>query len=216
MGKLKIKICGFTRRSDIEECIKEGVEIIGINFYEKSPRYVNLQEAKKLIENLPENVLKIGVFVNPDEKKLMEYTKILKLEGVQLHGNEPPSLIKKFKKTFPEKIVIKALRIKNKESLKKLKQYKPDFFLLDTYIEEIPGGTGKKLNYSLLEKEKLPWEKIFLAGGITPENVREFLKKFTPYGIDVASGVEIAPGVKDIEKVRKLIKTVSTFSNRVG
>ena len=209
---IKIKICGFTKRKDIEDSIREGIDIIGLNFYEKSPRYVNLREAKKLIENLPENILKIGVFVNPDEKLLFEYVRKLKLDGAQLHGNEPPALIKKFKKIFPEKIIIKAIRVKNRESLKKLKQYKPDFFLLDTYVEEIPGGTGKKLNYSLLEGEKLPWSKTFLAGGITPENIGEILKKFKPYGIDVASGVEIAPGVKDIEKVKKLIKAVSDFN----
>ena len=212
---IHIKICGFTRRKDIEDVLKLGIKIIGLNFYPKSSRYLPFREAEKIIKGIT-GVLKIGVFVNPEEKLLFEYVRKLKLDGAQLHGNEPPALIKKFKKLFPEKIIIKAIRVKNRDSLKKLKQYKPDFFLLDTYVEEIPGGTGKKLNYSLLEGEKLPWNKIFLAGGITPENVREVIKKFKPYGIDVASGVEIAPGVKDIEKVKKLIKVVSSFSNRGG
>jgi len=212
---IHIKICGFTRRKDIEDILKLGIKIIGVNFYPKSSRYLPFREAEKILKGIT-GVLKIGVFVNPDEKLLFEYIWKLKLDGVQLHGNEPPSLVKKLKKLFPEKIIIKAIRVKNKSSLKKLKQYKPDFFLLDTYVEEIPGGTGKKLNYSLLEGEKLPWNKIFLAGGITPENIGEILKKFRPYGIDVASGVEIAPGVKDKEKIKKLIKAVSIFSNRVG
>jgi len=207
---IHIKICGLTRRKDIEDVLKLGIKIIGLNFYPKSSRYLPFREAEKIIKGIT-GVLKIGVFVNPDEKLLFEYVRKLKLDGAQLHGNEPPALIKKFKKLFPEKIIIKAIRVKNRDSLRKMKQYKPDFFLLDTYVEEIPGGTGKKLNYSFLEGEKLLWNKIFLAGGITPENIGEVLKKFKPYGIDVASGVEIAPGVKDIEKVKKLIKEVSLF-----
>ena len=210
--KVKIKICGFTRKKDIEDAVKEGVDFIGLNFFPKSPRYIEPKVAEKLLEGLEGDFKKIGVFVNPDLKGIEKIVKKLRLDGIQLHGNEPPSLIKKFKKIFPEKIVIKAIRVKDKDSLRKLKKYKPDFFLLDAYSEEIFGGTGKNLDYLLLEGEKLPWEKIFLAGGITPENVRDILKKFKPYGIDVASGVEIAPGVKDIEKIKKLIKEVSNSS----
>ena len=83
MSIIKIKVCGFTKRKDIEDCIREGIDIIGLNFYEKSPRYVNLREAKKLTENLSENILKIGVFVNPEEKLLLEYVRKLKLDGAQ-------------------------------------------------------------------------------------------------------------------------------------
>lgn len=209
---IKIKICGFTRKKDIENAVEIGVDIIGLNFYPKSLRYLPFREAEKLIEGVA-GILKVGVFVNPDEKLLFEYVKKLKLDGVQLHGNEPPSLLKKFKKAFPDKILIKAIRVKDRESLKKLKQYRSDFFLLDTYVEEIAGGTGKKIDYSVLSGIDLPWNKIFLAGGITPENVREILKKFKPYGVDVASGVEIAPGIKDKEKMIKFVEEVRKISN---
>lgn len=213
---VEIKICGFKRRKDIEDAILLGIRWIGLNFYEKSPRYISEKEGEILIEDLPKDVKKVGVFVNPDEKKLFELINKLQIDAVQLHGNEPPSLLKKIKEKFSQKIVIKAIRVKDREDVKsKIKKYKmADFFLLDVFDKEKFGGTGKMINIKLIEKENLPWEKIFIAGGITPTNVGEILKKITPYGIDVASGVEIVPGIKDKEKIKKLIKEVKNVTSR--
>lgn len=207
---VEIKICGFKRKKDITDVINLGIRWIGLNFYEKSPRFMEEKEAELLIKSLSEDIKKIGVFVNPDEKKLFEMVKKIKLDGVQLHGNEPPSLLDKFKKIFPEKILIKAIRVRKfEEVIKKIKLYRmADYFLLDTYTENKFGGTGKIINENLILEKKLPWYKIFIAGGITPENVKEIIKKYKPFGIDVASGVEIAPGIKDIEKIKKLIEEV--------
>lgn len=207
---VEIKICGFKRKKDITDAINLGIRWIGLNFYEKSPRFMEEKEAELLIKSLSEDIKKIGVFVNPDEKKLFEMVKKIKLDGVQLHGNEPPSLLDKFKKIFPEKILIKAIRVRKfEEVIKKIKLYRTaDYFLLDTYTENKFGGTGKIINENLILEKKLPWYKIFIAGGITPENVKEIIKKYKPFGIDVASGVEIAPGIKDIEKIKKLIEEV--------
>ncbi|HOV21767.1 MAG TPA: phosphoribosylanthranilate isomerase [bacterium] len=204
----KIKICGFTRRKDIEDAIDLGIKWIGLNFYEKSPRYISEKEAKVLIENLPSEVKKIGVFVNPDEKLLFEYVRKLNLDGAQLHGNEPPSLVKRFKKIFPDKILIKGIRVKNEGSLNKIKNYKFDYLLIDAFDEKLSGGTGKLINYKYLDRKDIPFARIFLAGGITPENVKDIIKRFSPYGIDVASGVEIAPGIKIKEKMKKLVEEV--------
>ena len=207
---IEIKICGFKRKKDIVDAISLGIKWIGLNFYEKSPRFISEKEAKILIEDLPDDIKKIGVFVNPDEKKLFEIVKKLKINGIQLHGNEPPALLEKFKKEFPEKILIKAIHVKDKEDiLKKIKKYKmADFFLLDRYEENLYGGTGKRIDDREIENIDLPWNKIFIAGGIKPENVKDIIRKFKPFGIDVASGVEIAPGIKDIEKIKKLIEEV--------
>ena len=207
---IEIKICGFKRKKDIVDAISLGIKWIGLNFYEKSPRFISEKEAKILIEYLPDDIKKIGVFVNPDEKKLFEIVKKLKINGIQLHGNEPPALLGKFKKEFPEKILIKAIHVKDKEDiLKKIKKYKmADFFLLDRYEENLYGGTGKRIDDREIENIDLPWNKIFMAGGIKPENVKDIIRKFKPFGIDVASGVEIAPGIKDIEKIKKLIEEV--------
>lgn len=211
---VEIKICGFKRKKDILDVIKLGIKWIGLNFYEKSPRFIEEKEAEILVKNLSSDVKKIGVFVNPEEKKLFEIVKKVKLDGIQLHGNEPPSLLERFKKIFPEKILIKAIRVKTSEEIiKKIKHYKiSDYFLLDRYEKDIFGGTGKMIDKKKIEKEKLPWNKIFLAGGISPENVKEIIKKYKPFGIDVASGVEIAPGIKDIEKIKKLIEEVKNAS----
>ncbi|MCM8804259.1 MAG: phosphoribosylanthranilate isomerase [Candidatus Omnitrophica bacterium] len=211
---VEIKICGFKRKKDIVDAINLGIRWIGLNFYEKSPRFIEEKEAKILIENLPPDVKKIGVFVNPEEKKLFEIIKKIKLDGIQLHGNEPPSLLENFKKVFPEKILIKAIRVrKSEEVIKKIKHYKiSDYFLLDRYEEDNFGGTGKMIDEKEIIKEKLPWHKIFVAGGISSENVKEVIKKYRPFGIDVASGVEIAPGIKDIEKIKRLIEEVKNAS----
>jgi len=207
---VRIKVCGFTRRKDIEDTLSLGIKIIGINFYHKSPRYVSFEKATVLLKNLPGDIVAIGVFVNPDEKTVNEALSSLNISGVQLHGDEPPSLISKIKKNFPGSIVIKALRVKNRESLMKgIRRYEVDFFLLDAYKKGLLGGTGKEIDTSCLNEPGLPWKKIFLAGGITPDNAAGVVKQFNPYGIDIASGVELAPGIKDIEKIRQLMENLN-------
>lgn len=206
---VKIKICGFTRKQDIEEAIKLGVNLIGLNFFPPSPRFVEVKEAKRLFDGLPTHILKVGVFVNPDEKFLFKTAKALKIDGIQLHGDEPPWLIKKLKEKFEfEKFIIKTIRVKDKDTLQKMSRYKPDFFLLDSYDSLLFGGTGKKIDYNNFKEAELPWDKIFLAGGITPENVKEMIKRYKPYGIDVASGVEMALGIKDKEKLKELVQNI--------
>ncbi|MCX8082634.1 MAG: phosphoribosylanthranilate isomerase [bacterium] len=206
---MHIKICGFTRRQDIYDAFSLGIKIIGLNFYNKSPRFISQEKAKEFLVDIYKDIKVIGVFVNPEEENLFQITEFLNLSGVQLHGDESPLLIEKFKKKFPEKIVIKALRVKDKRVLKEsMKIYTPDFFLLDAYDSFIRGGTGKRIDISLLDGSYIPWGKVFLAGGITPDNVKEILNVFHPYGIDVASGVESAPGIKDKNKVEQLLKNI--------
>ncbi|MCM8762251.1 MAG: phosphoribosylanthranilate isomerase [Candidatus Omnitrophica bacterium] len=206
---MQIKICGFTRKKDIDEAVSLGIKIIGLNFYHKSPRYITTEKAKEILIGLDKNIKVIGVFVEPDEKYLFQITDALNLSGIQLHGDEPPSLVEKVKREFSEKIVIKALRVKDKKELEEgMKRYSPDFFLLDAYDVSIYGGTGIRISHSLLEGVYIPWEKVFLAGGITPNNIKDVLIKFHPYGIDVASGVESAPGIKDKNKIKLLLKNI--------
>ena len=247
---MKIKICGFTRRQDIEDAIALKVDFLGFNFYKKSPRYITISEAEKILAHLSppplrgrmqvrrvrstveharrdgeagdrstqckkkergkENsyAFKIGVFVNPDFLSVEKTVKELDLSGIQLHGDETPSLCREFRKNFPDKILIKAIRIQEKQDVEKMERYEADFFLLDSYLENLLGGTGKLLNFEILNKISLPLHKIFIAGGITPDNVSKILQKITPYGIDTASGVEISPGIKDKEKMEKIVRMV--------
>jgi len=204
----KIKICGFTRKKDIKDAIKLRVDYIGINFYPKSKRYISHENAKKILNGIKENIKIIGLFVNEKLKKIEEIVENLNLSGIQLHGDETPNFCLKLKKKFHDKIIIKAIRVKTKNDLKKINNYEEvDFFLLDSFNKNLPGGTGKLINFNLLDKS-LPFKKIFIAGGITPENVKEIIRKFHPYGIDVANGVEKKPGIKDKKKIEKLVKAV--------
>ena len=160
----RVKICGFTLRKDIEEALALGIKIIGINFFDKSPRYVTAGKAEELLKNLPGGVISIGVLVNPDEKTLFELAAMPSLSGIQFHGDEPPSLLEKFKKRFPGKISIKALRVKDTGTLSEgILKYRPDFYLLDSYVENSRGGTGRQIPLSLLKGAVLPWSKIFLV-----------------------------------------------------
>jgi len=206
---VEIKICGFTRRQDIDDALALGIKIIGLNFYPESPRYVSLQKAKELLSGIKGGTTTIGVFVNPEEEDLFQIVSSLNLSGVQLHGDEPPSLIENLRKELPGKIFIKGLRVRDRKGLEEdIKRYSPDFYLLDAYDRFIPGGTGKRIETSLLDGLDIIWEKVFLAGGITPDNVKGILKIFHPYGIDVASGVESSPGIKDRRKMEALIKNI--------
>ena len=209
---VKIKICGFTRRQDIEDAVELGINIVGINFFSPSPRFVPPEQAKKMLEGLPSDVLKVGVFVNPDEKFLLETSKVLKLDGIQFHGNEPPCLVRNIKEKFSgEKFIIKAVRVRNDRFIQAMQIYQPDYFLLDSYDTTLFGGTGRQMDYEYLNTVNLPWARIFLAGGITPDSIKEVLCRFNPYGIDVASGVEITPGIKDRDKIALLMKNIRKF-----
>ena len=203
----EIKICGFTRREDIEKSIQLGIRIIGINFYDKSPRFVPPLMAKHLLASLPEDVDRIGVFVNPGEEELLRAVESLDLSGIQLHGDEPPSLLEEIRRRAPAISIIKAVRVKSRETLASaIRIHQPDYLLLDAYDEKQEGGTGKRIDIGYLQGVAIDWKRVFLAGGIGPDNAGRVIRLFRPYGIDSASGVESKPGIKDLEKVRRLIE----------
>jgi len=206
---VSVKICGFTVREDIKDALALGIKIIGVNFYAESQRYVPLKTAESLLDGLPQDIIVIGVFVNPDKKILIETVTSLNLSGVQLHGEESAGFVDEVREKLSGKIIIKGIRVKNADMLSRnIEAYNPDFFLLDAYAAKAKGGTGESIVGSFLEETALPWNKIFLAGGITPRNAADLLKRFKPYGIDVASGVESSPGKKDREKIRLLLENI--------
>ncbi len=206
----RIKICGFTRKEDIEEALKLGIDYLGFNFYPKSPRYLTPVQAKDVMVNFSLEKCSIGIFVNQEPAEIIKLASNLTLFGVQLHGEESPEVINFLKATLPELVVIKAIRVDSKTDWHLFRNYPADFFLLDSFQPFSCGGTGRQINTDLLRQPELPWNRIFLAGGINLANVEELMRKFHPYGIDVATGVEKSPGIKDktlmaalVEKVRK-------------
>ena len=211
MNKSKIKICGINEIKIIDCCINNGIEYFGLIFYEKSPRFVNLELAKKIINYVyNKKIIPVGVFVN---KPLNEIKKIIKktcLKHIQLHGDEDNNYIKHLKKEFDLKI-IKSIGINNKDDLRKMDDLQlSDFFLFDykPKINELPGGNAKTFDWSLLQKIKInkPW---FISGGINIKNIKEINNNLIPYGIDISSGVEAKPGIKSSKKINDLLQVLN-------
>lgn len=196
---IKVKICGITNKEDALYAAGCGADALGFIFYEKSPRYIEPDDAKTIIAALPPFVTTVGVFVNKDFNDIRDITLLTGVTVVQLHGDESPSYC-----NLVEGKLIKAIRVKNDSSIEGLKKYDVDTFLLDSFDKNSFGGSGLTFDWKLAEKAK-QYGKIILAGGLTPDNVEEAVKKVAPYGVDVNSGVEKKPGIKNKNKVKEFI-----------
>ena len=196
---IKVKICGITNKEDALYAVECGADALGFIFYEKSPRYIEPDNAKTIIAALPPFVTTVGVFVNKDFNDIRDMALLTGITVVQLHGDESPSYC-----NLVEGKLIKAIRVKNDRSIEGLKKYDVDAFLLDSFDKNSFGGSGLTFDWKLAEKAK-QYGKIILAGGLTPDNVEEAVKKVVPYGVDVSSGVEKKPGIKDNNKVKEFI-----------
>jgi phosphoribosylanthranilate isomerase len=204
---MRIKICGITKIEQGKAIADFGADTLGFICFPPSPRYLEAAKIKSIVQELPKTVTSIGVFVNSDLTKIEETVKETGLTGVQLHGHETPNFCIQLRELLPKVEIIKALRIKNLESLNQLELYanSVDTLLLDAYHPQIQGGTGQTLPWEDLRswKPPLPW---FLAGGLTPQNITTALSQLKPNGIDLSSGVECAPGDKDLELVAHLFE----------
>jgi phosphoribosylanthranilate isomerase len=199
----RVKICGITNLADALAAVEAGADALGLNFYEKSPRHVLVKTAAEISKQLPPFVLRAGVFVNADEDLVTRAIGECSLSLLQFHGDEPPEFCTQF-----GLMSMKAFRIRDAESLKEIPNFTTDAYLLDAYSPEARGGTGEKFNWDLAVEAQKFGKPIFLAGGLTPENVAEAVRKVRPFGVDVSSGVESSPGKKDAAKVRAFIRSV--------
>jgi phosphoribosylanthranilate isomerase len=199
----RVKICGITNLADAQAAVEAGADALGFNFYAKSPRHVPLAQAAEISEKLPPFVMCVGVFVNPTEDLVKRAIGECGLALLQFHGDEPPEFCTQF-----GLMSMKAFRIRNAQSLTELPKYPTEAWLLDAYSAEMLGGTGEKFNWDLAVEAQKFGKPIFLAGGLTPENVAAAVRQVRPFGVDVASGVESAPGKKDHVKVRAFIANV--------
>ncbi|MDB6067285.1 MAG: Phosphoribosylanthranilate isomerase [Pedosphaera sp.] len=196
-----VKICGITNPADALAAAEAGADALGLMFYEPSPRNVSIQTAAEIVQSLPPFVIKVGVFVNAPEEVVLRAIGECGLNILQFHGEESPE----YCQLFPV-MTVKAFRMKDAESLKALPDYKTDAWLLDAYVADKPGGTGAKFNWELAVEAQKLGRPIFLAGGLTPENVADAVRQVRPYAVDVSSGVEASPGRKDHEKVRAFVR----------
>ncbi len=203
-----VKICGITNEADALAATEAGADALGLMFYEPSPRNVSLKVAAEIARQLPPFMIKVGVFVNAPEDLVLRAIGECGLNIVQFHGDETPD----YCQLFPV-MTIKAFRIRDAESLKSLPDYQTDAWLLDAYVADKLGGTGAKFNWDLAVDAQKLGRPIFLAGGLTPENVADAVRQVRPYAVDVSSGVEASPGKKDHEKVRAFIQEAKKISN---
>ena len=209
--KTQVKICGVTSVADALAAAGAGADMIGLMFYDGSPRHVTLAQAAEIARALPPFVLKVGVFVNPDEAQVMEAIAACGLNLLQFHGDEPSDFCTQF-----GVMSLKALRVRDSESLQTLANFHTDAFLLDAYSKGGLGGTGEKFNWDLAVAAQKLGKPIFLAGGLTPENVADAVKQVRPFAVDVSSGVESAPGKKDAAKVRAFIQAAKAAASIEG
>ncbi|MCI4626370.1 MAG: phosphoribosylanthranilate isomerase [Candidatus Magnetoovum sp. WYHC-5] len=196
---VKIKICGITRLKDALWAVDCGVDALGFVFYEKSPRKADINEVKKIIRALPPFVVTVGVFVNEDGSKIDKIIAETGINAVQLHGSETPQECTRWP------CVIKAFRVKEGWGVDVLKQYSVKAVLLDNYVAGQFGGTGEVFNWEIAKTAKA-YGNVILAGGLTVENVKSAVAHVSPYALDVSSGVESSPGIKDHLKIKDFIK----------
>lgn len=205
---IKVKICGITNLDDALDAVELGADYLGFNLYPDSPRYITPKKLQDILINIPFNVGKVGVFVNCDAKLVTDFVTQFELDMMQFHGDEPPAYCNQFARPY-----IRAIRPEKEADIAGLEEYKADYFLVDSFVQDSYGGTGVISNWDLARKVKDLGKPIFLSGGLKPENVEMAISSVNPFAVDVASGLESEPGKKDYRKMEEFIKKVKSVSN---
>ena len=203
----KVKICGITRMEDALAAANAGADALGFMFYEASPRRVARDVATAIIRELPPFLSRVGVFVNPSPDDVRRAIEDCRIDTLQFHGEETPEFCAQFGLR-----VIKAFRVRDAESLQVLSAYVGETCLLDSFVAGQHGGTGATFNWDLAAQTVRAGRRVLLAGGLNPENAAEAVRRVRPYGLDVSSGVETTPGMKDAEKVRAFIAAAKSVT----
>ncbi|MDT5062174.1 MAG: phosphoribosylanthranilate isomerase [Acidobacteriota bacterium] len=197
-----VKICGITNLEDARAAVDAGADALGFNFYRRSPRFIAPVDARDIIEQLPETVMSVGVFVNEGEPEQVErIADLAGLKAVQLHGDESPQYCRELRDRF----VIKALRVGQGFAPQSVKEYETNAILLDAFAGAARGGTGRVIDWSIARQVRELVPQLFLAGGLSVENVAEAITIVEPYAVDVCSSLEQEPGRKDAGRVRAFV-----------
>ena len=205
----KVKICGITNSEDLKKAVYYGAWAVGFVFYKKSPRYASPSKVRKLIEELPPFITPVGVFVDQSERAVKDICKFTRLSAVQFHGNESTVYCKRFK----DYKIIKAFRVNEFFPFETVNQYKVDAYLFDTFKDDELGGTGQVFDWKLLENQKFN-RPLILSGGLNTENVAKAIEHVKPYAVDVSSGVEKSPGIKNPRLIRSFFDVVKFQDNQ--
>lgn len=211
----KVKICGITNLEDALLSVKFGADALGFNFYEKSPRYIAPENVREIIEQLPQEVLKVGVFVNEELEKIPEIAEIAKLDALQLHGEETPEFARELKqKTNLE--IIKAFRVSPDFAPEDVLKYETDAILLDAYSPNEHGGTGETFDWEIAKKVQEIFPKMYLAGGLNDNNIVRAIDNLKPFAVDSCSGIEIEKGLKDEIKLINFVTKGKTDLSKMS
>lgn len=207
---VRSKICGITRIEDALVAAEAGADAIGLVFYDKSPRAVDVRQARAILAALPPFVTSVGLFVNASRCFIGEVLDAVPLDVLQFHGDETPEQCEGHGRPW-----FKALRVRPGDDLHaEARRFAgARAILLDAYVPGVPGGTGERFDWSLIPAD-LPMPLV-LAGGLTPDNVTEAIASVRPYGVDVSGGVEAAKGIKDAAKVAAFIRRVRGVGDRM-
>jgi phosphoribosylanthranilate isomerase len=195
---VKVKICGVTRAEDARVAVEAGADAIGLNFFSGSPRCVTLERAEEIVAELPARVCRVGVFVDAEREHVSAVAERLGLDALQFHGGESADYCGGWQRK-----VIKAVRVKDGESLAAAASYRVDFILADAWVAGTLGGSGRRVPVEWLNG--IERERLVLAGGLHPDNVAEAVRLVRPAAVDVASGVERVAGQKDVEAIRRFV-----------
>jgi len=200
-----VKVCGITNLEDALAAIEAGADMLGFNFYARSPRHVVPDAARAVIERMPEGVECVGVFVNePSPEEVSDIARESGVSAVQLHGDETPE----FCRALEGFTTVKALRVGKGYAVETAAAYATDAVLLDAYAPDAFGGTGHTFDWALARATREAVPRLFLAGGLKPSNVAAAISAVGPYAVDVCSGVETSPGRKSFKLMRDFVQAV--------
>lgn len=209
---VKIKVCGITNLEDALASVASGADALGFNFYTRSPRYIAPEDAREIISELPPAVLCVGVFVNEESAATVaRMAARAGVSAVQLHGDESPEYCAE----LSEQRIIKALRVGKNFAPEQASAYRAESILLDAFSQSARGGTGETFDWELARRTREVVAQLYLAGGLTMENVADAIAVVRPYAVDVCSGVELAPGRKDAASVRAFVSAVRAASKKL-
>ena len=209
LSRTRIKMCGLTREKDVVAGINAGLDALGFIFYEKSPRNVEPDFVRSMVAQMPPFTECVGVFVDREREEVGEIIEYCGLSYAQLHGKESPKFCERVERLVSPCRVIKAFRVSEESKGDEFVPYASVIhgYLLDTYKKGSAGGTGETFDWNIIKRLNLQ-RPMILAGGLTPENVEEALSQVQPFGVDVNSGVEIEPGIKDHAKLNEFVRKV--------
>ena len=215
MSLAKIKICGITNLADARAAIAAGADMLGFNFYRTSPRFIEPQDARAIIDALRPDIRKVsrtvtmvGVFVNEPAESVVRIAEETRIAAIQLHGDESVELCRKLKTLLPDRFLIKVIRASGEAVTERATEYDVDAIMLDAFDAALRGGTGRTVDWTLARRTGEAVPRLFLAGGLSPENVADAISAVQPYAIDACSALESSPGHKDAERVNAFVRAV--------